>query len=168
MFFLIRCVFWLTVVFTTIFSNQNPAAPHRQGEAAQQAQLVQTHDDSADKISQGVQNWVTAELEEIWNKATGSCSQAPADCAALAKRLSDFARLHAPVEPSYEKEAMALPVRDRTPQRAVTQASPATVQVPLPPLRPQHIRLSARPREAEAIRAQHFSAGRVEKRSGRS
>jgi hypothetical protein len=72
MFFLIRCVFWLTVVFTTIFS-QDPIrrAPVAQGYS--QAQVAQRA-----RIGELTQNWIGAAASFIERQAVARCAKT--DC----------------------------------------------------------------------------------------
>ncbi len=149
MFFLIRCVFWLTVVFSTIFNtDQGPMAPVRQVESPRQAHATRqdrpAEGRSAEGMSQMAQAWVSATIQRFWGKATGGCAEAPTECVAIAARLSDFARHHpfnAQARP--EKWAQAAPAPVET---AKMSAAPAPLaDVPLPPLRPQHLRLPDKP-----------------------
>jgi hypothetical protein len=154
MFFLIRCVFWLTVVYTTIFSP-NPAqqpASRRVAEAqAPQMQTVQPHSSlhSTNALGQMVQHWLTAAFDQLEHKATGPCGQTPDGCMALAQRLSDFARAHAN-EPPLGVDPLTKPAAKTAAVAASTgaQGSPRahavrrlrSAEVPLPPLRPRHLR----------------------------
>lgn len=144
MFFLIRCVFWLTIVFSTIFNtDQRPAVPARPAEKLQHVQSARQ--DSAAKgafpqrLGQRVQDWVTAAIEAAGSKAAGSCAAAPGGCVALAARLSDFAR-HYSFDGS-GAENNAAPAK----AEAAQMASPPASAVPLPPLRPQRARLLVKP-----------------------
>jgi hypothetical protein len=141
MFFLIRCAFWLTVVFATIFSpDQGPATAPRPVETARQANIAGKPEasGSTEAISQAVQGWTTAALQHFWSKATSGCASAPGECAALAERLSDFARQH-PFKAQARTEP-ALPVAPAPAEPARAQAAEAAPShVPLPPVRPQHL-----------------------------
>lgn len=156
MFFLIRCVFWLAIVFSTIFATDHARdhmqlGPGHPPDAVARAVRQEDPKDAAaaQAISRTVQAWTTAALMQFWNKAAGSCAGTPADCVALAARLSDFARKH-PFEalPEAGPNTGTKIVSDAgaEPQAPVStakrMASPPTptrlADVPLPPLRPQH------------------------------
>jgi hypothetical protein len=148
MFFLIRCVFWLTVVFSTIFNaDQNRATAVRQPEPARQAQELRqgrAGDDggSATDLSHRLQAFVSAELQRFWVKTTRGCAETPTECADLAARLSDFARQHPfseQAKPERGVQMAAMPVAAAMP----SGRAGAVADVPLPPLRPQHIHRSA-------------------------
>jgi hypothetical protein len=131
MFFLIRCAFWLTIVFSTIFSPdhgsvapQRAVAPAQQTQAAQQAPRAL----SADVMSRFARAWMSATLQKVWVRATGGCAVTAPNCAALAGRLEAFARKH-----PYEQ--LAKLERKKLPDDGLS-AVPA--DVPLPPPRPQH------------------------------
>ncbi|MGB9188964.1 MAG: hypothetical protein ACLQLT_13435 [Methylovirgula sp.] len=149
MFFLIRCVFWLTVVFSTIFNTDHgPMAPARQVESPRQAQAMRqdrpAEGPSAESMGQTAQAWVSATIQRFWNKATGGCAEAPAQCVAIAARLSDFARHHPfNAQATAEKWAQAAPAPVETTKILAARAPLA--DVPLPPLRPQHLRLPDKP-----------------------
>lgn len=145
MFFLIRCVFWLTVVFSTIFSSDHGAvAPHQALAPAQQTQAAQQQSVpgtlSADVMSQFARAWVSAALQKVWSRATGSCATAPAECAALAGRLEEFAREH-----PYEQQAK---LEHKSDKATVDDASghdsvsAVPADVPLPPPRPRRFHQS--------------------------
>lgn len=137
MFFLIRCVFWLSVVFCTIFSPNNPTAssPGAQNSAPQTQALRQIpHSDAveADTLSRFVRVWASAALEKIWNRATGGTCGTAADCAALAGRLEDFAKQHPFAEAKLAAAVQTVPVETAAREPAMP------VNVPLPPARPRH------------------------------
>ncbi len=150
MFFLIRCVFWLSVVFCTIFSPNNPAtqSPRSQNSASQTQALRQNpHSDAAeaDTLSRFARVWVSAALEKIWTKATGGTCGTAADCAALAGRLEDFAKQHPFAEAKLAAAIQPAPVQ--TSDRQTASAAPA--DVPLPPARPHHFGRPDRLSQAE-------------------
>lgn len=126
MFFLIRCVFWLTIVFTTIL-NSGPASQTQVGPRSAHHVEVALRDRSRTRavsprrVERRWQAWAFAAIKHAWRRATTGCSGAPADCTNVAERLSQFARRH--------------PFHDRQ-VRTYAEAE----LVPLPPLRPQHRR----------------------------
>lgn len=171
MFFLIRCVFWLTVVFSTIFNpDQGPMVRSHRIEAMRQEEAREASPvagDSAERLGQLAQNWVTATLERFWSKAKGGCAGTPAECVALAARLSDFAQHHSFDDRSVRDARQPAPISFPS---ALTSLPPseARAQVPLPPLRPQRVRLPEKPANRELAREKHFSSGHAETRFGRS
>ncbi len=72
MFFLIRCVFWLTVVFTTIFS-QDPIRRPPVAQGYSQVQVAQRA-----RINELTQNWVGAAASFIERQAVARCAKT--DC----------------------------------------------------------------------------------------
>ena len=164
MFFLIRCVFWLTVVFSTIFnsSQSSPVPPHR-AEAVRQSVVVTTqaeNDDSATRLSRAAQDWVTAALESFWGRATGGCAATPTECVALAARLSDFARGR-----SFDAQdrPRAVPASFQTAQADVSPAA-SIGEVPLPPPRPRHMGLLEKPANSGSARDRRVTDGNAERR----
>ncbi|MGA3302806.1 MAG: hypothetical protein ABSC72_05900 [Methylovirgula sp.] len=150
MFFLIRCVFWLSVVFCTIFSPNNPTAPSPRAEnSASQTQALrqEPHSDAveADTLSRFARAWVSAALEKVWTKATGGACGTAADCAALAGRLEEFAKQHPFAEAKLAAALQMAPVE--TSARETASAVPA--DVPLPPARPHHFGRSDRLSQAD-------------------
>jgi hypothetical protein len=150
MFFLIRCVFWLSVVFCTIFSPNNPAAqsPQAQNNASQtQALRQESHSDAveADTLSRFARAWVSAALEKVWTKATGGTCGTAADCAALAGRLEEFAKQHPFAEAKLAAAVQPAPIE--TSLRETTSGVQA--DVPLPPVRPHHFRRPDRLSQAD-------------------
>ena len=170
MFFLIRCVFWLTVVFSTIFNpGQGPTAPSHRTEATRQPEALKTGpatEDSAARLGQTGQNWVIATIESFWGKAKGGCGGSSAECVALASRLSDFARRYSFDDRSAQDESRAGPISLQTAQ-AYAPPSPATARVPLPPLRPQNVRLLEKPANSGHASEKHPSGAHAVKGSGR-
>lgn len=151
MFFLIRCAFWLTVVFGTIFSSdhgtvapQQAVAPAHQTQAAQQ----QPAGLSADVMSRFARAWVSAALQKVWTRTTGACASTTPNCVALAGRLEEFARAH-PYErqAKLERKSVKAPVEDGSGRQGVS-AVPS--DVPLPPPRPQYFHDQDRLSQADA------------------
>jgi len=118
MFFLIRCVFWLTVVYSTIFSQD----PVRQEPVAQEHS--QTQAAPRDKIGELAQTWISAALSLVERKAIDRCATTPADCLARTAILSPGRRL------------LAGTPTQQGPVQAQAVPQPAA-QVPLPPPRPK-------------------------------
>lgn len=152
MFFLIRCVFWLSVVFCTIFGPNNPTAsvPSAQNNASQtQALRQEPHSDAAeaDTLSRFARAWVSAALEKVWTKATGGTCETATDCAALAGRLEDFAKQHPFAEAKLAAAVQTAPMRTS----ARETASAVFADVPLPPARPRHFGRPDRLSQAEEI-----------------
>jgi hypothetical protein len=153
MFFLIRCVFWLSVVFCTIFGPNNPtASSQRTQDSASQTQALRqdTHSDAAvaDTMSRFARAWMSAALEKVWTKATGGNCGTASDCAALASRLQDFAKAHPFAE--VKLAAAALP----TPVEPAARETRVQADVPLPPMRPRHFGRPDRLSQVE-MRAAH-------------
>lgn len=145
MFFLIRCVFWLTVVFSTIFSsdqNKPMTAPEAE-RPAQASQLAHSDSAAADALSARLQAWTTAALQHFWAKTGGGCIDRPAECAALAARLTDFAKQHPFKDQRPFKEQLAAEGRETVPGEARSQAAEPAKPIPLPPPRPPHLRRTA-------------------------
>ncbi len=82
MFFPIRCIFWLTIVFTAIFS---------QDQARRTASVME--------MSEAAQSVVAKILGHAEARITEHCTRQPAECLRMAERLSDFARAPAASEP---------------------------------------------------------------------
>lgn len=138
MFFLVRCVFWLTIVYMTIFSpDQQPESlPQHTAAVTVPAPSKVASDAATDAMSQGLRNWATGAITHLWSKAAGSCVSAPAECASVAARLTDFAKQH-PFKDADGSDIPAKPVSQST--IGLRPSFPA--DVPLPPLRPTQIRL---------------------------
>lgn len=157
MFFLIRCAFWLAVVFNAIFTtDQGPVAPSRQPAAMHQAQLVQPEQPvtkAAVETRKVVSHsWLDAILDHLRSKAASNCAMAPADCAGIAARLASFASQH-PFDPQARSSNWAEAVPS-VPEAAAGSKAPAPrADVPLPPARPRHLMRSAHARFA----GEHFS-----------
>ncbi len=175
MFFLIRCVFWLTVVFSTIFNtDQRPVVPARQVEKVRLTETARpgrpAEAAAPEALGRMAQNWVATAIERLWNKSSGSCAGSPADCAALAARLSDFARHQGFDDPAAANAARAGPASAMAAQKSL----PSPAGVPLPPLRPQHAHLLQHahwlktPADRESAREKPAFSRRAEKRSGQS
>ncbi len=107
MFFLIRCVFWLTVVFSTIFSqdSREPVAQeYSQAQAAQRA-----------RIGELAQTWIGAAVSLIERQAAARCAKT--DCLRPSDAVAGHFLAGGPV------------------QQGWVQAQ-AEAAVPLPPRRP--------------------------------
>jgi hypothetical protein len=125
MFFLIRCVFWLWVVFSTIFAQPTATgvAPHRPDVARAAA---------SEPVGEIAQAWLGAAATRV----ADHCAAAPSACLAVASRLSKLALRHelaVPGEPGLE----AAPAR--------LKPMPRFAAVPLPPRRPQTFARTLRP-----------------------
>jgi len=123
MFFLIRCVFWLWVVFSTIFA-QPTAAPHRP-DAARPAV-------ASEAVGEIAQAWLGAAATRV----ADHCAAAPSACLAIANRLSKLAirqELSDPAQPGPEAAPAHL------------KPMPRFAAVPLPPRRPERFARTARP-----------------------
>lgn len=158
MFFLIRCVFWLTVVFSTIFNTDpSPVAPARQPAGAHQAELVRREQPSAaDRaMSLELQSWVTNALQHIWSKAASGCAGTPAECAGIATRLADFARQH-PFDPQVKSSNWAEAARSPVDTPKASDAPMPKADVPLPPMRPRNLR----PLRSGMMKSAHASGAR--------
>jgi len=120
MFFLLRCVFWLTVLFTAIFSQDPPRQrAQRQEQAIERPQAPW-------RIGELAQSWLNSVVSVVGSKVAGHCGNVPSDCVALAKELSDIAVSRR----SASKEVPAEPI--------AAQAVPQVfAHVPLPPRRPR-------------------------------
>ncbi len=165
MFFLIRCVFWLTVVFSNIFNMElTPLTPPQQAEPGRRAEMRRPVETARrmEKVSragagaapQGIgemaQAWVMSAVMHVWSKSSSRCGATREDCVALAARLSDFARNHsfdetaatnapsmnAPWVVLTASRAAAVPAR-------LVPSIPAKTDIPLPPLRPQRAHLAS-------------------------
>jgi hypothetical protein len=126
MFFLIRCVFWLWVVFSTIFAQPtaNGTAPHRPDAVRPTA--------ASEPVGEIAQAWLGAAATRV----ADHCAAAPSACLAIASQLSKLAIRHelaAPGEPGLE----AAPPHFKP--------MPHFAAVPLPPRRPQTFARTARP-----------------------
>lgn len=129
MFFLIRCVFWLWVVFSTIFSQTTPDSPaSRAPEASRRAIAAQP-------LGQTAQAW----LGTAANQVASRCAAAPATCLAIASRLSQLAT-------SQERATTDLP----------RLATPHDAAVPLPPRRPSLRALKDGSRLDKTARREYF------------
>lgn len=137
MFFLVRCVFWLTIVYMTIFSpDQQPETLPRQAAAITvPAPAKADTDASTEAMSRGLRDWATGAIGHFWTKAAGSCASAPTECVGIAERLTDFAKQHPFKDADQPTPAKAAP------SSAVGLRPSFPADVPLPPLRPTQIRL---------------------------
>jgi hypothetical protein len=147
MFFLIRCAFWLTIVFNAIFTtDQSPTAPSRQPVPQQQAQLIQQQRPATrttgETGSSWSQSWLGALYQHLHSEAVASCTKTPADCAGIAARLTKFASEH-PFDPQ-AKPANWAEIIPSALGGATAPVTPAPkADVPLPPVRPRHLRAAA-------------------------
>lgn len=153
MFFLVRCAFWLTIVFVTIFStDQKPETLPQQTAGVTVAAPAKPEDMVvAQALSRSVRDWATGAIEHFWSKAAGSCAAAPSECIGVAERLTEFAKQHPFKEPESAEPAGGLAAE---PTAALRPSFPT--DVPLPPLRPQ-IRLLERPRAPRALLRPSFT-----------
>ncbi|WP_297299332.1 hypothetical protein [uncultured Methylovirgula sp.] len=126
MFFLIRCVFWLWVVFSTIFAQPSAdgTAPHRPDHPRPVA--------AAEPVGQIAQAWLGAAASRV----ADHCAASPAACLAIATQLS--------------KLALRQELADTTQTGATAEAPhlkpvPRFAAVPLPPRRPETFGRTARP-----------------------
>jgi hypothetical protein len=135
MFFLVRCVFWLWVVFSTIFAQ--PSSEHATPRAPQStppAAALQPIDSSA-------QAW----LERAATRVADRCESAPATCLAVAAQLSKLAGSTLPASAWSSAQ--------------VTQIAPSVphlADVPLPPRRPQSFARTARPTLEKTARHEYL------------
>lgn len=113
MFFLIRCVFWLTIVYMTIFSPDSPKSP--QPRSQQAARPLP----SAAQTAELAQAWFSSAVAVIEDEAARQCAKTPAECIALAKHWSDMGD---------QRRVDGAP--------RVTQSPLTFAHVPLPPRRP--------------------------------
>ncbi len=141
MFFLVRCVFWLTIVYMTIFSpdQQSERLPQHTAAVTVPAPSKVASDAATDAMSQGLRNWATGAITHLWTKAAGSCASAPTECVGIAERLTDFAKQH----PFKDADGTEIPAK-AAPQSAIGLRPSFPADVPLPPLRPTQIRLLER------------------------
>jgi hypothetical protein len=132
MFFLIRCVFWLWVVFSTIFAQ--PSGEHATPQSAPSSAALQPNTSSA-------QAW----LERAATRVAARCGSAPATCLAVAAQLSKLAGSSVP--------------GSAWPSAQVTQIVPDVshvANVPLPPRRPQNFARTARPTLEKTARHEYL------------
>ncbi|TAL78222.1 MAG: hypothetical protein EPN75_11580 [Beijerinckiaceae bacterium] len=157
MFFLIRCAFWLAVVFNAIFTtDQGPVAPSRQPAIMHQAQLTPSEQPvmqaTAERGKVASHSWLDAILDHWRSKAASTCAMKPEDCAGIAARLADFARQH-PFDPQASSSNWAEAVPSAPEGSTTSKASTPRADVPLPPARPRHLMKSAHAHLA----GEHFS-----------
>jgi hypothetical protein len=136
MFFLIRCVFWLWVVFSTIFAQ--PSSEHA---VTHRSTAVTSASASSLAPASGAQAW----LERAATNVAGRCASAPATCLAVAAQLS---RLAAGNLPQAEAQGADAP--------RVTPVLPRRANVPLPPRRPQSLARMARPTLEKTARHEYL------------
>jgi hypothetical protein len=155
MFFPIRCVFWLTIVFTAIFS---------QDQAERETPPVT-------RISQALQGIVAKALGQVETRVAERCTSQPAECLGMAAKLSgivkpDIVRPDS-VRPEIAKSEIAKPEITKPEiarlgaakeQQAVATTAPAPI--PLPPPRPNsqasgaHVAAEKLPRAEKISRAE--------------
>ncbi len=82
MFFLIRCVFWLTIVFHAMSWPQE--TPSMEAGGSLQDGMVKAAADMAGNLASAAGTIVKAKLEE-------GCLKVPADCVAAAAKLRQYA-----------------------------------------------------------------------------
>jgi hypothetical protein len=136
MFFLIRCVFWLWVVFSTIFAQ--PSSEHATSHAPQHVPPATAM--ASQPVGAGAQAW----LERAATSVADRCATAPTTCLAVAAQLS---RLAANIP-------AAVPARVEVPRMAPEIAH--RVNVPLPPRRPQSFAGMARPTLEKTARHEYL------------
>jgi len=110
MFFPIRCVFWLTIVFTTIFS---------QDEAARRTAPVLD-------LSQTVQSVVARALGRVETRLAENCTRQPVECLGMAAKMSEPERL------PQESETLAAVTVPLPPPRPNSEALRERIVPPLP------------------------------------
>jgi hypothetical protein len=135
MFFLVRCVFWLWVVFSTIFAQ--PSSEHTTPRAPQSAPSAT----ALQPVATSAQAW----LERAATRVADRCESAPAACLAVAAQLSKLAGSNVPAS-SWSNAR-------------ITQIAPdvsRVVNVPLPPRRPQSFARTARPTLEKTARHEYL------------
>jgi hypothetical protein len=128
MFFLIRCVFWLWVVFSTIFSQTTTDGPAlRRPQPPRPVAAIQP-------FTRTAQTW----LEAAASRVADRCAASPRTCLAVAAQLSKLAADHevAGAAPANRVIAKSKPVASRL------------TDIPLPPRRPSFI---AAPKDARTL-----------------
>jgi hypothetical protein len=145
MFFPIRCVFWLTIVFTAIFS---------QDQAERQTPPVT-------RITQALQGIVAKALGQVETRVAEHCTSQPAECLGVAVKLSAIAKPDI-AKPENDRLEIAKP---EITKREVTKepqavATTAPAPIPLPPPRPSsqasgtHVAAEKLPRAEKISRAE--------------
>jgi hypothetical protein len=117
MFFPIRCMFWLSIVFTTIYSH---------GQAGR-------HGAPVTGIPQAVEGAVARAVERVESRVAEHCANQPAECIGTMAKLAavakpDIAKLNTTAKPE------TLRIEDVKEPRMASGAT--TTVVPLPPPRP--------------------------------
>jgi hypothetical protein len=87
MFFLLRCAFWLTIVFHAM------SWPQMSQDAGPQTGVLKLASDAAGTLAAAAGTAVTAKLEN-------ECLKAPSDCAALAARLPQIVAMTTQAQPA--------------------------------------------------------------------
>jgi len=142
MFFLLRCVFWLTVVFTTIFQQdslrQKPmrsdiaahAQPIERAAAAPSAVELQP---PAPNANEAAQAWLKSAIARIGSDLAGRCLEAPGECIASLSQA-----------PKPQVPTMAKPSPEgRVAAQKIASLTPAGPDIPLPPHRPPASEMAA-------------------------
>jgi hypothetical protein len=135
MFFLVRCVFWLWVVFSTIFAQ--PSAEHAAPRAPQSAPSAT----ALQPIASSAQAW----LERAATRVADRCENAPATCLAVAAQLSKLAGGNVSA-PSWSNAQVT----------QIAPGIPRVVNVPLPPRRPQSFARTVRPTLEKTARHEYL------------
>jgi len=135
MFFLVRCVFWLWVVFSTIFAQ--PSGEHATPRAPQSAASAT----ALQPVASSAQAW----LERAATRVAARCESDPATCLAVAAQLSKLAGSSVPA--SSWSSAQVTQIAPDVPRIA---------DVPLPPRRPQSFARTARPTLEKTARHEYL------------
>jgi hypothetical protein len=124
MFFPIRCIFWLTIVFTAIFS---------QDQARRTATVVE--------MSQAAQSVITRILGHAQTQLAEHCARQPGQCLSVAEKISTLGREPAPGE-TFAAATAPLPPTRRNGQAMMEHASadhlPRVEDLRLHTLRPEN------------------------------
>jgi len=149
MFFLIRCVFWLTIVFHAMTWPPETWPPETWSipawsltrplpAASPQSAVMKMASDTAANLSEGAGTAVAAKLEE-------GCLKAPAECLAIAARLPQIVATTQSTKPMIS-------------QMAANQAIANQAIDILPPKRPAHLVESddSAPSSARKLPIQHY------------
>lgn len=117
MFFLIRCVFWLWVVFSTIFAQSAADGGATQGAPAPKQSAA------AQPVVHVAQAWLAAAAARVADK----CAAAPETCLSVAAQFSKLAANREAAVPANAEPAMSL---------RPTLSDIHFENTPLPPRRP--------------------------------
>jgi hypothetical protein len=124
MFFPIRCIFWLTIVFTAIFSD---------GEARRTAPIVE--------MSETLQSVIGRVLGHAETRLAEHCTRQAADCVGVAERLANLTRASALGDTSVVSTVPVPPQRPNGQVRAEHAAAdhlPRVEDLRLRTLRPEN------------------------------